>query len=58
MDNSITLKELQVVNGAFRKGDEGLGIFHFSKRFFWVRRGGWGNSILFQIKFSLRDRGR
>jgi hypothetical protein len=29
MDNSIKLKELQVVSGALRKGDEGLGFFKF-----------------------------
>ncbi len=29
MDNSIRLKKLQVVNGALRKGDEGLGFFLF-----------------------------
>jgi hypothetical protein len=35
VDNSIKLKELQVVNGALRKGDEGLGIVvFFSKRVF------------------------
>jgi hypothetical protein len=27
VDNSIRLKELQVVSGALRKGDEGLGFF-------------------------------
>jgi hypothetical protein len=37
VDNSIILKELQVVNGVLRKGDEGLGIL-FSKRVFF----GWG----------------
>ncbi len=38
MDNSTRLKELQVVNGVLRKGDEGLGIFFlFQKGFF-----GWG----------------
>ncbi len=40
MDNSIKLKELQVENGAIRKGDEGLQfLFSFQKGFFWVRRG-------------------
>ncbi len=35
MDNSIRLKELQVVSGAIREGDEGLGFsFSFSKGFF------------------------
>jgi hypothetical protein len=27
VDNSIRLKELQLVSGALRKGDEGLGFF-------------------------------
>jgi hypothetical protein len=27
LDNSISLKELQVVSGALRKGDEGLRFF-------------------------------
>jgi hypothetical protein len=41
-DNSIKLKELQVVSGALRKKDKGLGIFfNFSKEFFWIRKGGW-----------------
>ncbi len=54
MDNSIRLKELQVASGALRKGDEGFGFFFFfSKRFFWVRRGGWGNSTPFQRRFFL-----
>ncbi len=50
MDNSIKLKELQAVSDVLRKGDEGLGtIFYlFQKGFFWVRRGGWGNSTPFQ----------
>jgi hypothetical protein len=52
VDNSIRLKKLQVVNGALRKGDEGLGFFiFFSKKYFWVRRGGWGNSTPFQRRF-------
>jgi hypothetical protein len=34
VDNSIGLKELQVVNGVLRKGDEGLGFFFFFKRVF------------------------
>jgi hypothetical protein len=35
VDESIRLKELQVVSVALRKGDEGLGgFFFFSKRFF------------------------
>jgi hypothetical protein len=42
VDNSIKLKELQLVSGALRKGHEGLGIFIFifQKCYFWVRRGG------------------
>jgi hypothetical protein len=57
VDNSINLKQLQVVSGALRKGDEGLGsIVFFSERvLFWVRRGGWGNSTPFQRRFFLRD---
>ncbi len=54
MDNSIKLKELRVVSGALRKGDERL-RFLFQKSFFWVRRGGWGNFTPFQKKFLLRD---
>jgi hypothetical protein len=39
VDNSIILKELQVVSGALKKRDEGLGIFlFFFKRVFF----GWG----------------
>jgi hypothetical protein len=35
VDNSIRLKELQVVSGVFKKRDEGLGIsFFFSKKVF------------------------
>ncbi len=48
MDNSISLKKLQVVSGVLRKGNEGLGfffsffLFNFLKMgFFSVRRGGW-----------------
>ncbi len=39
MDNSIKLKELQVISGALRQGDERLGTFFFlfQKGFF-----GWG----------------
>ncbi len=42
VDNSIKLKELQLVSGALKKGDDELGIFilFFQKGFFWVRRGG------------------
>jgi hypothetical protein len=40
VDNSIRLKELQVVNGTLRKGDKGLRILYFQKGFFWVRKGG------------------
>jgi len=50
------LKELQVVSGALRKGDEGLKkIFFIPEGFFLVRMGGWGNSIPFQRRFFLRD---
>jgi hypothetical protein len=43
MDNSIKLKELQVVSGALRKGDEWLGFFNFfSKGFFWGDDGRMG----------------
>ncbi len=39
MDNLIRLKELQVVGGALRKGDKGLGFFFlFSQKGFF----GWG----------------
>jgi hypothetical protein len=39
VDNSIRLKELQVVSGTLRKGDKGLILFFiFSKRVFF----GWG----------------
>jgi len=52
VDNSIRLKELQDLNGALRERDEGLRfIFFVSKGFFWVRRGGWGNSTPFQRRF-------
>jgi len=46
VDNSIRLKELQVVSGAL-KGQGVKFFFSFSKGFFWVRRGGWGNSTPF-----------
>ncbi len=43
MDNSIRLKELQVINGAFKKGDERLGFFFsFSKGFFLGEEGRMG----------------
>ncbi len=49
MDNSIKLKKLQVLNGAFRKGDEGLRfVFLFQKGFSHVRRRRWDNSTPFQ----------
>ncbi len=37
MDNSIRLKELQVVSGVLRKGDKGLGkkILFQKEVFFW-----------------------
>jgi hypothetical protein len=34
VDNSIKLKELQVVNEVFKKGDNGVGFFFFFKRVF------------------------
>jgi hypothetical protein len=56
VDNSIKLKELQAVSGVLRKRDEGLRfLFLFQKGFFWVRRGGWGNSTPFQRRFFLKD---
>jgi hypothetical protein len=56
VDNSIRLKELQVVSGALRKGDEGLGLpFLFQKGVFWVKRGGWDDSTPFQRSFFLKD---
>jgi hypothetical protein len=37
VDNSIRLKELQVVSGVLRKGDKGSTIsFSFSKGFFYI----------------------
>ncbi len=45
MNNSIRLKELQVVSGALSKGDEGLKIlFSFSKGFFFGRGGEDGSN--------------
>jgi hypothetical protein len=56
VDNSIRLKELQIVSGVLRKGEKGLGlVFSFSKGFFWVNKGGCGNFIAFQRRFFLRD---
>jgi hypothetical protein len=56
--NSIKLKELQIVGGALRKEDKGLRtFFSFPKRFFWVRRGGWGNSTPFRRRFFLKGLG-
>ncbi len=58
MDNSIRLKELQVINGALKKRDERLGFsFSFSKGFFWVKKGGWGNSTPFQKEVFLKGWG-
>jgi len=43
VDKSIRLKELQVVNGALKKGDLGLGfIYFFSKGFFLGEEGRMG----------------
>jgi len=56
VDNSIRLKELQVVSGAFKKMKQGVRNFIlFSKRFFWMRRGRWGNSTLFKQRFFFKD---
>jgi hypothetical protein len=59
VDNSIKLKELQVVNGVLRKGDNMLGIyFLFPKGFFiWVKRGGWDNFTPFQRRCFLKGLG-
>jgi hypothetical protein len=48
VDNSIGVKELQVVSGAFKKKDERLRFFFFFKKAFfgWGREDG-GNSTLF-----------
>jgi hypothetical protein len=56
VDNSIKLKELQDVNGALRKGEEGFNLFlFFSKGLFLGEKGGWGNSTLSKGGFFLRD---
>jgi hypothetical protein len=58
VDNSIRLKELQVVGGDLRKGNEGLEkfFFFFQKGFFWVStKVGRINSTLFPKEFFLRD---
>jgi hypothetical protein len=57
VDNSIKLKELQVISGALRQGDERLGTFFFlfQKGFFWVRRGGKGRFHLFRKEVFLGD---
>jgi len=56
VDNLIKLKKLQVVNGALKKIDERFFFLKFFlKSFFWVRKGGWGTSILFQRRFFLRN---
>ncbi len=53
MDNSIRLKELQVVNGFLKKGDEG-----FQKSFDCVRKGRWGTSTFFQKIFFKKGLGK
>jgi hypothetical protein len=63
MDNSIRLKELQIINGALRKGDERLGFcFSFVKNykrvFFVVKKGGWGNPTAFRRKVFLKGLGQ
>jgi len=56
VDNSIRLKELQVISGVLREGDKRLEFFSlFQKGFFWVKKGGWGNSTPFQRRFLSRD---
>jgi hypothetical protein len=57
VDDSIKLKELQVVSGALKKRDEWLRTTFvlFQNGFFWVRRGEWGNSTHFQRRFFQRD---
>ncbi len=52
MDNSIKLKELQVVNGVLRKGDEGLGFLFLFQKGFLGEEGRMGS---FQRMFFLRD---
>jgi hypothetical protein len=56
VDNSIKLKELQVVNGVLRKGDKRLGFsFLFQKGFFLGEEEGSGNSTPFQRRFFSKD---
>jgi hypothetical protein len=58
VDNSIRLKELQILTAVLGKGDEGLEILFYSlKEFFWVRRGGWDKSTPFQRKFFFKGLG-
>jgi len=58
VDNSIKLKELQIISGDLRDGDEGLGtFFSFPKGFFWVRRGGWDNSTPLQMMLYFKGLG-
>jgi hypothetical protein len=54
MDNSIRLKELQVVSEAFKKGDKGL-RFIFQKGFVCVKKGGCDNFASFQRFFFVKD---
>jgi hypothetical protein len=50
------LKELQVISGALREGDKRLKKNSlFQKGFFWVKKGGWGNSTPFQRRFLSTD---
>jgi hypothetical protein len=47
------LKELQLVSGVLRKGDEGFILFlFFQNGSFWARRGGWGIPPLSKRGFS------
>jgi hypothetical protein len=54
VDNSIRLKELQVVSGAFKKGDKGLRLLFLCQKGFVCVKGGCNNSASFQRVFFLR----
>jgi hypothetical protein len=56
VDCSNRLRKLEVVSEVLRKGDKRLVNFYFvQKGFFWLRRGGWGNSTHFQRVFLGED---
>jgi hypothetical protein len=56
VDNSKRLKELQVVNGAFRKRGQGFkDFFFFFKRVFLGEEGRISNSTHFQRSLFLKD---